>query len=95
VLTAALASDPIDYAALRALLVVPGAGREGYTDDLILKVAEGTLETLQRQQALARWRQVAELEAALPHPETAQRLARYEAQLDRQIHRAMRELREL
>jgi hypothetical protein len=86
-----------DPAALRALLVVPGSGREGYTDSQVLELAQGIIATLEREhaQAIARWREVADSEASLPRPETVQRLGRYEAQLNRHIHSAMRTLREL
>ncbi|GEM_PF-5755413 len=95
-LTAALAG-PIDLPTLRAIFVIPGAQREGYPDAAIVELARGTLSTLQRQHeaALARWRQVAELEASLPSPEATQRLGRYAGQLNRQIHSALRALREL
>ncbi len=86
-----------DPAALRALLVTPGSGRESYTDSMIREFAEGTIATLERehQKALRRWRQVAEVEAGLPDEGAAESLGRREAHINRQIHRALRTLREL
>jgi hypothetical protein len=96
-LTAALGATPVDLATLRAIFVIPGAGREGYSDEMIVELAQGTLATLQRQheEAVARWRQAAELESSLPAPETTHRLGRYGAQLKRQIHTDLHDLREL
>ena len=69
-LLAALQAALTDIAALRALIVVPGSGREGYTDSQVQEVARGTIERLQREhaEALARWRATAEVESSLPRP---------------------------